>query len=69
MVLGGRFVRLLQDLAGRSLATEEYHLNMVLTDKYGIVIYEESKVFMDYSMLDLHHTIENLKELSGKIKS
>lgn len=59
---------LFKHIVNYHLSSEEYHLDIILTDKNNIVIHEEHKVFMDYTLLDLHHTVENIKELSGKVK-
>lgn len=46
-----------------ALSSEEYELHVVLTDKNGIVIHEETKVFQEYRFSDVQWLIGQIKEL------
>lgn len=44
-----------------ALTTEDYELHIVLTDRNNIVIYDDTKVFDEYTFADLHKLIGELK--------
>ena len=46
-----------------TLATEEYELHMVLTDKNNIVIHEETYVYQQYTLAQVDDVIYKMKEL------
>ena len=59
-------IRFINTLLRTVLATEEYELNIILTDKNNIIVYEEIKVFRNYTLSDVQRLINKIKQIGSR---